>query len=525
MKRVALTFMFLLLIISPLASFSFPSDVTDPIETGERRVSSAESHSTEIVSFSQNKLLSIDDALYDHQVEPTLAISEDGVLFAGWKNSETHNGGGARVSFSKSTDGGDSWTHPLHMPMFSFQIDFSQSAPGDDIVTRQSDPWLVWFNGSIYYAYLEFSVSGPYFSQITVAKSDDLGSSWNPVRASGGQHFADKETMIVHDDGTVYVVYDDVDTSEGGNVTIRVSISNDGAAVFHDTTTIGNPDEGHVAPYITQSNQGSLFVASTWFTDSGGEILLSKSDDDGATFTEPQFVNNDGHHGWWINADRRPSKITIPVIRFDHNDRLYLLWSDTFNSTERVFDVFLRYSDDYGVTWSNRILVNPIHDGHQWQPEMDIDSEGNLHIVYYDERGEYYRTYYRKASISGEQREIVSLSDPIPIAEQWTSNNFTRPGDYFTVRVDNESIPHVVWTDGRDEKMDIYYAHGILPEPTTTEQPPIATTTTTTATSTEDPNMTGPPAGEFENLLLGVGLGFSIVFVVAVVFLSSVKKR
>jgi hypothetical protein len=484
------------------------------------------SASAEVISFSQNKLLSTDDSLYAHQVEPTLAIGDDGAIFAGWKNSETHNGGGARVSFSRSTDGGTSWTSPHHMPMYNPGIPNRNHLPGDAVVTRQSDPWLVWFNGSIYYAYLEFSFSEVSFSQITIARSDNLGASWSRVKASYGRNFADKETMIVHEDGTVVLVYDDVDTSPNGEVTMRVSVSNDGGNTFHHTTTIGNPDEGHVAPYVTQSNQGDLFVASAWFTDSGGNLLLSTSDDHGDTFSEPRLINSDGNYSWWTDAGGRPSKISIPVIRFDQNDRLYVLWADTYNSTAHAFDVFLRYSDDYGTTWSNRTLINPFHIGDQWQPDFDIDSEGNLHIVYYDEQFELYKTFYRKVSISGEQRETLTLGSALPIAEEWTSNNFTRPGDYFTVRLDSEDVPHVVWTDGRDGKMDIYYANGVLSQPTTTEPAPTTTTTTiTTTTATGGPNDTGLPQGDITGLFLGVGMGLSIVFVVVAIFLVSVKKR
>ena len=52
-------------------------------------------------------------------------------------------------------------------------------------------------------------------------------------------------------------------------------------------------------------------------------------------------------------------------------------------------------------------------------------------------------------------------SEILPVAEYTTSSKFTRPGDYCTLRVDNNNIPHIVWTDGRVGHLDIYYAHGI----------------------------------------------------------------
>ncbi|MFX0108812.1 MAG: hypothetical protein ACFE7R_11040, partial [Candidatus Hodarchaeota archaeon] len=104
--------------------------------------STAEALDNHVTDFSQNVLLSTDDSNYEHHVEVSLAISDGGMLFAGWKNSATHNGGGLRVSFVRSSDGGDTWTQPFDMPMF------------EGANTRQSDPWLFWSNGTIYYAYL-----------------------------------------------------------------------------------------------------------------------------------------------------------------------------------------------------------------------------------------------------------------------------------------------------------------------------------------------------------------------------------
>ncbi|MFW9909805.1 MAG: hypothetical protein ACFFEF_14645, partial [Candidatus Thorarchaeota archaeon] len=37
----------------------------------------------------------------------------------------------------------------------------------------------------------------------------------------------------------------------------------------------------------------------------------------------------------------------------------------------------------------------------------------------------------------------------------------TRPGEYMSIQLDSNEIPHIVWSDGRNNEMDIYYAHGI----------------------------------------------------------------
>ncbi|MFW9849175.1 MAG: sialidase family protein, partial [Candidatus Thorarchaeota archaeon] len=103
-----------------------------PSITNENQFVEAQDVVPQIESFSENVLLSTRDLPYAHHVEPTLAISDNGTIFAGWKNSETDYGGGARVSVVKSVDGGTTWTDPHNMQMFN------------GLSTRQSDPWLVW---------------------------------------------------------------------------------------------------------------------------------------------------------------------------------------------------------------------------------------------------------------------------------------------------------------------------------------------------------------------------------------------
>jgi hypothetical protein len=408
----------------------------------------ATENTPEVSGFSSNVLLSTDDSIYPHHVEVSMAISENGTLFAGWKDSDTHNGPGIRVSVTKSTDGGTTWTNPYNMPMFTSGI------------TGQSDPWLVWHDETIYYAYLEYSITGPSLSQITVARSDNYGASWIPVTASYGTYFADKETMVVSDNGTIYVVYDDTDDATLiGNTTIRLTRSTDGGVTFQEICNITEQTPWKGLPYIALSDENHLYVAWLYLepvTLNWGNIELARSLDGGNSFQESHFINSDGNY-----STSAPGKITLPVLRFDQYDRLYALWADGFDEGENSFDVYLRYSDDFGVTWSNRLRVNPTVEGNQWNPEMTIDDNGRLHIVYYDEQGGYYRPYYRTVSFVGDEHDTPVFSDPVPVADSLTSSAFTRPGEYMTIKLDSEGIPHIVWSDGRNNEMDIYYAHGV----------------------------------------------------------------
>jgi len=416
--------------------------------------STAQEISFQTEGFSKNTLLSTDDSNWNHHVEPMVAISDSGTLFVGWKNANSHNGPGEHVSIVKSVDTGVSWTPPFDMPMYN------------GLDTRQSDPWLVWNNQSIYYAYIEWEpeyfqfLTTDYLSQVTVAKSDGDITEWVTTSASNGSYFADKETMNIDDNGTIYVVYDDADVSTPeGNVTIRLTRSIDAGESFQEISVIGEPSDGHLAPYLTLNNESNIYIVSAWLDiiNGGGNLYFTYSLDGGFTFENQSFVNSDGNYSFFGLG-----KATIPVIRLDQDERLYILWADTYENISHSIDVYLRYSDDFGATWSNRFQVNPTTQGDQWMPDMDIDPDGNLHIVYYDApfHGNF-MPYYCFVNFTGINRDNPQFNAPIAIASEETSGSFIRPGDYLTVRLDQQMIPHIVWTDGRNNEMDIYYAYGI----------------------------------------------------------------
>jgi hypothetical protein len=414
-----------------------------------------------ITEFSENILLSTRDSDYFHHVEPTLAISQNDTIFAGWKNAYGHNTGGVRVSFSKSIDYGISWTEPFDMPMY------------EGIFTGQSDPWLVWDVSGLYYAYLEYSIENDELSQITVAKSSDYGTSWVfQTQATYGNGFADKETMTISDNGVIYIAYDDITNY----TTVRVSRSTDNGFSFNEVGVIADAitqPVDHLAPYIITDNNNDVYIAWIWFpkNETWGDVYITSSTDQGESFSTPIDVNAVSENcSFEITPDQRPSRVSLPVIRFDQNSRLYVLWAEKYEPNGK-WDVYLRYSDNYGGSWSTRYQVNPDLSGNQWQPDMDIDSQNRLHIVWYDEQEGFFKPYYRIVAFSNNsdgQKEII-WGEPIAIANEDTSDSFTRPGDYFTIRVDSTNTPHVVWTDGRAEnELDIFYAHGIVKKSSTT---------------------------------------------------------
>lgn len=400
-----------------------------------------------ITNFSTNTLLSTSDFTYPQHVEPTLAIGLNGELYVGWKEALGLASSGVDVSFTKSLDGGKNWTSPVSMPG-----NISDSG-------GKSDPWLQVYKNTVFYSYLDFT--SPTNSQVTMARSSDGGATWLTSKASQNIHFADKEAFTISDNGTIYLTYDDVNF-QTGLITVKLSKSKDGGKSFFDISSISSLCfEDNAGPYPALSSNESLFVSWLSINDSNnfyGDIFYDHSNNGGKTFSTNKDLNPETEFASASTINGSIAKSSMPVMRFDSNDRLYIAWSE-YNTNWKII---IRYSDDFGKHWSPKILINDKNGVDQWEPDMDIDENDNVHIVWLEEENNQYRPYYRMLSFTGKNRSDVAKSTIIPVASSFTSSTFFRPGDYFTIRLDSNDIPHVVWTDGRSGGLDIYYASGIF---------------------------------------------------------------
>jgi protocatechuate 3,4-dioxygenase beta subunit len=73
-----------------------------------------------------------------------------------------------------------------------------------------------------------------------------------------------------------------------------------------------------------------------------------------------------------------------------HTGRVYLEYVDRVNTSTADEDVYVRYSDNNGATWSNRVRVNddPVGNGKsQFNPAIALDqTTGNVAVTWYDTR-------------------------------------------------------------------------------------------------------------------------------------------
>ncbi len=134
-------------------------------------------------------------------------------------------------------------------------------------------------------------------------------------------------------------------------------------------------------------------------TGQGGGKLFINVDPDGlgpAGFGDRVFVTNTHVGGFDFIAPQPDRSVDAePGLAWDrtggvHNGRVYLVYSIERPNESDDLDIYVRYSDDNGATWSAGVRVNDDHTTNsQFMPKISLDpTTGNLAVVWYDSRND-----------------------------------------------------------------------------------------------------------------------------------------
>jgi phage terminase large subunit-like protein len=181
-------------------------------------------------------------------------------------------------------------------------------------------------------------------------------------------------------------------------------------------------------------------------------------------------------------------------LAIDANDTVHVVWQD---ATPGNAEIYYRRSMDGGSTWSavKRLTWTS---GESYEPAIAIDSNGHIHIIWYDSTPDHFEIYSKKSSdggstwsaakritwTSGGAMEAVIALDlsnalhvlwygyPSGNAEisykksvdggaywsaarrlTWTSGGSFRPA----IAIDPSNVIHVIWYDDTPGNTEIYY--------------------------------------------------------------------
>ena len=141
--------------------------------------------------------------------------------------------------------------------------------------------------------------------------------------------------------------------------------------IFPDNIQISNSLNDEKFPETIINDD---IIHLTWVSVYGGtkNIMYSNSQDLGATFSEPIQVNHLNNN--IIAYGQSGSKIEA------FNNNIFITYIDDRSGS---WLIYLNISFDNGLTWQEEIVISdtPYLNGYQ---DFEIDSNGNLHLVYYN---------------------------------------------------------------------------------------------------------------------------------------------
>jgi len=273
-------------------------------------------------------------------------------------------------------------THDGH-DWLSSAPSFGTTVNGDPITTYDGA-------GNLYYESMYGGVSG-----CRIIRSTDNGNTWlTPVTAVSGN---DKNWMVADQTTGPYSGYVYTGMTPG-----NFARSTNNGASFTTTWTFGTQSVPGFMICVGPNGAvdgGTVHVVTNSGTSSASTYTFYASTDGGQTFTLKSSQNFAGYVGTFSSRHAVQNMRTrpYPFIAADQSNgpnrgRMYLVYAKNDPPANgNKPDIFCRYSDDQGSTWSNPPVkvnddANP-ESNNQWHPSIWCDVQtGRLFVKWMDTR-------------------------------------------------------------------------------------------------------------------------------------------
>ena len=315
----------------------------------------------------------------------------------------------------------------------------------------------------------------PPIPMIGVARSDNNGQSFDDLVYASGKYpnseydFQDKPWLAVDNTGGQYnarlylawvrISNWSIDTSRATNQ-IRFVYSSDNGNNWSSPVDLSSDEAntvGHTGPTPVVGPDGKVYVV--WLYPRLSQILITRSDDGGQTFTNPIAgagpVQTISMIPQILNGGIGAS--SFPSISIDQqNGTIYVVYAGG-NGQDHA-DIFLIKSTDNGRNWSSPIRVNDDSTStDQWMPSVAVSSNGVVAVMYDDRRNDPNNSnidvYLALSTDHGSSflpnQRITTTSFPPVVNFDPEVFNQNYMGDYNHIIANGTSL-FMVWGDNRD---------------------------------------------------------------------------
>ncbi len=340
------------------------------------------------------------DSQHKSEVEPS-TYSWGSTMVAAFQVARIHDGGGADLGFSTTTDGGKTWTQGS-LPGLTVNYKNGPNSAASDAAVVYDAKHKVWLISS-----LPIGNSG---DNVAVSRSKD-GLHWdNPVMvdSSGG----DDKNWITCDNNAKSPYYGHC-YSEWAEFGVMMSTSTDGGLTWGAPKMSADQAGGSGAEPLVMPN-GTVVVPFL-----GNEMQGFTSTDGGTSWNKSFVISN--VNTFQDNSGLRSSGLPFPSTGIDKSGKLYVVWSDcSFRKNCSTNDIVMSTSTN-GTKWTKavRIPIDPLNSTvDHFIPGLGVDratSGKTAHLT-----STY--LYFPKSSCSGNACELsVGFTTSTDGGKTWTA--------------------------------------------------------------------------------------------------------
>jgi hypothetical protein len=275
----------------------------------------------------------------------------------------------------ESLDGGRTWAFSYEQTAFCY------------------DPWLTFrANGDQFYTY---ECSGGAIQRVAYRLVGQ--ANWTEISLNNAGGFPDRDMIVVDNHAnspfrdSVYIGYDD---ANAGNVPFLL-YSRTGTADYIRTPDLNDTTQPTIGVNAAVCADGT--VTAGWLEFNRKALVTASSSDGGASWGADVIAHNYllNTPQFFISIPPQPQRGIVPFPFLDaategaefFPGRMYVTYTDRdADSTDT--DVFARYSDDCGATWSAQVEIDNegADDAYQFHPAISVGEDGTVFVSYYDTR-------------------------------------------------------------------------------------------------------------------------------------------